>query len=87
MEIQKGDKSILLFLPLKLLPKAREHMWENMSRVTEEFGLIWVPAETERLVLTSRELMILLQWRAPTAAHPGYQWAFCLLGMSSQRAT
>lgn len=38
VEIQKGDKTILLFLPQKWLPKAREHMGENVSRAMEEFG-------------------------------------------------
>lgn len=44
-------------------------------------------AETERLGLIPIELTVLLQWRAPTAAHTAYRWAFCLLGMSSQRVT
>lgn len=56
MEIQKGD--ILLFLPQKLLPKAGEHMGENMSRAVKGFELIQVPAETERLDLISTELMV-----------------------------
>lgn len=58
-----------------------------MSRATEEFGLIWVLAETERLGLVPIELTVLLQWKAPTAAHTAYQWAFCLLGLSSQCVT
>lgn len=44
MEVEKGDKPIPLFLPQKWLPEAREHMREIMSGVTEEFGLIQVPA-------------------------------------------
>lgn len=42
--MEKRDKPILLFLPQKWLPEAREHMGEIMSGVTEEFGLIQVPA-------------------------------------------
>lgn len=44
MEMEKGDKPILLFLPQKWFPEARQHMGEIMSGVTEEFGLIQVPA-------------------------------------------
>ena len=40
-----------------------------MSRAMEEFGLIWVPAETERLVLIPIELTVLLQWRTRTGTH------------------
>lgn len=56
MEIQEGGKNILLFLLHKWLPEARKHMGKITSRNTEEFGLIRVPAETERLVLIPVEL-------------------------------
>lgn len=50
MEVQKGHASFLLFLQRKWLPKAKKPIGENAYGNTEEFGLLWVPAETERLV-------------------------------------
>lgn len=62
-------------------------MGGDMSRAAEEFGLIRIPAGMERLGLIPTELSVLLQWRAPTAAHTARWWASRLPGMSSQRVT
>lgn len=88
MEVQKGHASILLFLQRKWLPKAKKPIGENAYGNTEEFGLQWVPAETERLVSIPLELSVVVTcYGAPTAAHAASQWAFRLLGMSSQHVT
>lgn len=63
-------------------------MGKTASRNTERFGLLWVPAEIERLVLIPLELSVVVTcYGAPTAAHAASQWPFHLLGMSPQHVT
>lgn len=86
MEVQKGHTSFLLLLQHKWLPKAKKPMGKTASRNTEKFGLLWVSAETGRLVLIPLELSVVVTcYGAPTAAHAARQRAFHLLGMSPSR--